>query len=35
MNFKDDELDGETILYGESGEIIGKKLYINGEEVRK
>jgi len=30
-----DELDGETILYGESGKIIGKQLYINGEEVRK
>ena len=35
MNFKDDELNGESILYDESGKIIGKQLYKNGEEVIK
>ena len=35
MNFIDDELNGETILYGESGKIIGKQFYRNGEEVIK
>ena len=35
MNFIDDELNGETILYGESGKIIRKQLYRNGEEVIK
>ena len=35
MNFIDDELNGETILYGESGKIIGKQFYINGKEVIK
>ena len=35
MNFKDDELEGESILYDEDGKIITKQFYKNGEEVIK
>ena len=35
MNFKDDELEGEAILYDEDGKIITKQFYKNGEEVIK
>ena len=35
MNFKNDELEGESIIYDENGKILDKQLYKNGEEVSR
>ena len=32
MNFKDDELEGEAIIYDERWKVLDKQFYKNGEE---
>ena len=34
MNFKNDELEGEAIIYDEDGKVLDKQFYKNGEEIK-